>query len=372
MSPERKDQLQEFALGELGKIKAGETSSFPSFKSLADQFGYAPRYVKVVLRDIGITNGVVEAEKAEVIFRPSLELAWILGLLSGAGSVGGADLDPQFRGRISLKRPDDPTLLKEFQRIGENLFRKKSLVEKNGAIVFFSTKIAQKMDKLRGDAWAETISQKHGWILDGSRYAWKFIEGLFDAKGTFQTKSKDNAVKHKALYVTTNNFTSANFIKDLLLSVGLRNPYIFSTIYPDEEVIYRVNVGNIADLKIIAENIRLKNQDQQNKLEFIKNQIQKVLPTKKELIYARSPLPPEARSSAIKRAKNFKSQIGKDERQIWIYAVEHGLIEKIIKAGMLTLQKMESIEIYWQTGIVPEDLTKDDIDQFTMAVANLA
>lgn len=75
----------------------------------------------------------------------------------------------------------------------------------------------------------------------------------------------------------------------------------------------------------------------------------------------------------IKRTDNaLQSEIGKDERSTWVYAVEHGLIENIKKTAMLTAEELDSIEIYHKTGLVQNGLNLETFDRLSIAVAKLA
>jgi len=340
------------------------------------------------------------------ILRPSHELSWMLGLLSGAGYVAA-------NGKIRLTSMRNPELLTEFRIVGQRLFGKEPQAGQPNVVCFFSKQIVQEIGDLRNDAWVETIQRRHRWVLDDKNLTWKFIEGIFDAKGHL----RKNIAKNFVLFFMSTNFTNVDFIKKLLLSVGIRKPTTYPQEQPKESDIYTqytISVYNIEDLKLIADNVHPKSPEKQKILKAIREKPDRPTDTGLYLEWKRLGKPSsynidklkhegetefsrevyvrilgrgqisdrgsftEAKKNLVKidkgiesRDKRFQSEIGEDERQIWRYAVEHGLIKKMADAGMFTPQKLESIEIYCRTGIVPEDLTIGDFDQFTIGVANL-
>lgn len=187
------------------------------------------------------------------------ELAWFLGVICGNGFIG-----KEYDRRFFLTRSDEPEVLEEFQAIGQKLFGKKPKLQSN-RVSFFGKQVISELGDLRNNTWPETIKLKHGWILNDPKHAWKFIEGLFDAKGNIQTKPKDA----NALYFRTNNLISAKFIENLLLNVGLKNPTVHST-QIKEQTLYTVGIYNIADLKVIADNVCPKSPEKQDKLKALK------------------------------------------------------------------------------------------------------
>lgn len=346
-------------------------------------------------------------KEAYTILRPSPQLAWMLGVLSGAGSV------KDNRGKITLKSVSKPELLTEFATVGQALFQKEPKMQPNeikpNAVCFYGCPVAREIGDLRNNAWTETIQNRHRWILDDGIFTWKFIEGLFDSKATLKTDARNL----NTLVFATTNFANADFIKKLLLAVGVRKP----TMNPQEQpkgTLYVVSVYNIVDLKLIADNIHSTSPEKQAKLKDIKKahfpatamDLQLELerlgnPDYYEFVklylegktkFSREPyerifgggsfrktrkLLEKIKSKGIRpRTMDFRSQIGEDERQIWKYAVEYGLIEKMIVAGMITPEQADSMEIYCVTGLVPKDFDSkifvEKLDILSVAVANLA
>jgi len=254
------------------------------------------------------------------------ELAWMLGVICGNGFIG-----KEYDRRIFLTRSNEPELLEEFRIIGQRLFGKESKAMSN-RVGFFGRQVISDLGDLRNDAWPDTIRSKHEWILNDPKHTWKFIEGLFDTKGNIQTKPKDD----NAIYFRTNNRPSADFIKNLLLSVGLKNPTIHSGKI-NKQIIYKVGVYNTADLKVIADSIRPKSTNKQKKL------------------------------TAIKEIPDSLT----DEKTIWRYALTNNLIPKILAQNLMSEDELSQIRNLLQRKVIresPEEL----LDKFTMSVAKLA
>lgn len=212
----------------------------------------------------------------KVSFPTEYELAWMLGVICGNGFTG-----KEYNRRLFLTRFDEPELLEEFQNIGRRLFGREPKVKSN-RVSFFGKQFISELGDLRNNTWPETIKLKYSFILNDPKHTWKFIEGLFDAKGNIQTKPEDD----KALYFRTNNLVSAEFIKKLFLYVGLMKPTIHFTRIK-EQAFYKIGVYNIPDLKVIADNIHPKSPEKQNKLKAIKEMPHPVTPVELHNEWAR-------------------------------------------------------------------------------------
>jgi len=257
MPPER-DRLITHATELLRKVTSGELRSFPTESELAQQFGYQPSSVGKVLRSAGITKEAVSSEHRKAMLNPSLDLAWMLGVISGNAFMGKG-----YETRIRLQRSNNPDLLREFQNVGKKLFGKDPKVTPT-KVTFFDKSMISELGDLTNNSWPQTISEKHDWILKNSIYTWKFIEGLFDARGNLSIKPGGNA-----LYFVFNNQSSSSFLGDLLLRIGVQHPTV-SVQTIKQTTLYKIGVYNISDLKLIAGNIHSKNPDNQNKLHAIR------------------------------------------------------------------------------------------------------
>lgn len=67
-----------------------------------------------------------------------------------------------------------------------------------------------------------------------------------------------------------------------------------------------------------------------------------------------------------------EQEIGEDERSMWQYALNHDLLPKIIQAGMLTAEELDSISIYFKAHIAQNGLNIETFDRLSLAVAKLA
>jgi len=257
MPPER-DLLLQHVKEQFRKLTSGESPSFPNNDDLAHQFGYSPPSVERVLRSIGITQEAINSERRKTMLIPSLDLAWMLGVISGNAFIGKG-----YETRIRLARFDNPDLLKEFQNVGKKLFGKEPKATPT-KVTFFDKSMISELGDLTNNSWPQTISEKYDWILKDSTYSWKFIEGLFDAKGNLSIKPGGNS-----LYFIFNNQSSSSFVEDLLIRIGVQHPTI-SLQKIKQVTLYKIGVYNISDLKLIAYNIHPKNPDNQNKLNIIR------------------------------------------------------------------------------------------------------
>lgn len=261
-----------------------------------------------------------------VSFPTQDELAWMLGVICGNGFIG-----KEYDRRIFLTRSNEPELLEKFQDIGRRLFGKEPVMKPN-RVSFFGRQVISELGDLRNNTWPETIKLKHGWILNDPKHTWKFIEGLFDAKGNIQTKPEDD----NALYFRTNNLISADFIKNLLLNVGLKNPTVHST-QIKEQTLYKVGVYNIADLKAIADSIHPKSPNKQKKLKAIRE-----IP---------DPLT--------------------DERTIWGFALKNNLIPTILAQNLMSEEELAEIRDLFKRKVIRKR-SEQLLNRFTVLVAKLA
>lgn len=285
MSPEKHD-LTGNATAQFHKLEVGETTSFPT-------------------QD---------------------ELAWMLGVICGNGFIGR-----EYDRRIFLTRPNEPELLKKFQDIGRGLFGKEPVMKPN-RVSFFGRQVISELGDLRNNTWPETIKLKHGWILNDPKHIWKFIEGLFDAKGNIQTKPEED----NEIYFRTNSVLSADFIQNLLLSVGLKNPTVHSTQIKDQ-TLYTIGLYNIADLKVIADSIHPKSPNKQKKLKAIRE-----IP---------DPLT--------------------DERTIWGFALKNNLIPTILAQNLMSEEELAEVRDLFRRKVIRKR-SEQLLNRFTVLVAKLA
>lgn len=69
----------------------------------------------------------------------------------------------------------------------------------------------------------------------------------------------------------------------------------------------------------------------------------------------------------------IKSNIGREERSMWDYAVKNNLLPKILTSGIITKQELDSIKDYFENmRRIEQGLTMETFNKFTIAVANVA
>lgn len=209
------------------------------------------------------------SEKKQFITEPSPELAWMIGVLSGRGSV-------RLNHGIILYTTD-VGLRHLFKTRGEMLFksnvtfrRTKSWGPDEQYPVFYNRNVIESLGPIGRQSWVKTFEDKHSWINSEERYLWRFIEGFFDARGHVKTKPNHREI----LFVTTYQ-SAANFIADSLVRIGINNPSLMRD-KNKREGLLGVVVYNIPDIKTIAKNIHSAVDSKEEGLEFFR----KLVPVK--------------------------------------------------------------------------------------------
>jgi len=223
-----------------------------------------------VERDISISipregfsrRGITEAESRED-FVPSLDMAWVLGVLAGGGYANPDDK------RISIDSNSEK-FLDEFKTAGERVFRVNGVyrtrVKSDGkrevkGVTFYSRKVALMLGDLSSPEWPATILTDHKWIVENSNYLWSFIEGVFERKGNvFISKNRV-----KGIFIGTDYVNVANFVAELLVRLGIKNPRIEHS-KRGKEGIKGVRIHNIRDMKHFAENVHSKIPEKESRL----------------------------------------------------------------------------------------------------------
>lgn len=68
----------------------------------------------------------------------------------------------------------------------------------------------------------------------------------------------------------------------------------------------------------------------------------------------------------------FVYRLGKDERSMWQYTVEHNLQHAMVQAGLITKEELELIRQYYEDKIAGDNLTEQIFNKFTIALAKVA
>lgn len=259
--------LASFVHEEIINFRAGEISSIIPIEELITKFGYSRGYISRILRITGLREErqAIQAENTRLaeIFTPSSELAWILGVLAGGGSVD------RNNGEISLGRSREG-LDSTFISVGEKLF-KLNVRYKNLMIGgekecqrprFFDISLARALGDLRVDGWPHTILERYSWIFKNEAYMWVFLTGIFDTRVSVEV-GKNRQMKFNSI-----NPAAISFMLDLFSRVGIRRPFVTYS----EGKLSRVTIKNIKDLKFIAENIHSYVPDKEEKLRLLRKQ----------------------------------------------------------------------------------------------------
>jgi len=217
---------------------------------------------KSIPREGFARRGITEAESRED-FVPSRDMAWIIGVLAGGGYANPDDK------RISIDSNSEK-FLDEFKTAGERVFRVNSVyrtrVKSDGkreakGVTFYSRKVALMLGDLGSPEWPDTIINRHKWIVENTNYLWGFIEGIFERKGNvFISKNRV-----KGISIGTDYVNVANFVAELLVRLGIKNPRIEHN-KRGKQGIKGVRVHNIQDMKHFAENVHSKIPEKESRL----------------------------------------------------------------------------------------------------------
>ncbi|MFH1535824.1 MAG: hypothetical protein ABIC96_02005 [Patescibacteria group bacterium] len=238
LRPRKAQQLINYSKDEVENFKSGDVDRLSSINELSAQFGYSPRTVYEVLSLSGIAKER-KLLKKDKEFIPSDDLAWMLGSLSGGGTVD------QSRGAILVNRTPR-AFTQKFQSVGERLFGINAKLHRDKPI-FYDNETAQKLGDLRIWSWPNTVLERHEWILTNQRYIWSFLTGLFDARGSI--RGEENPIIFHSKYSNVVNFTA-----DLLVKCGIERPTILPT-KQDLEEVQGVAIFNAKDKKTFATNV---------------------------------------------------------------------------------------------------------------------
>lgn len=202
------------------------------------------------------TDQVMESKQIEELpihedelITPSLEWAWMMGIIAGGGNISSS-------GRISFMQKEEKLRVAIKSR-GERLFGINANIPplyvtiRTPTIEFNTTKYARALGNFTRDAWVETILNRHAWMTRDNRYMWAFLEGIFETKGHFDRIPRK---KHDNLELNTGYLSSANFLAELLVRVGIENPKIRTANYA-REGIAGVVIASLKDIKHFAAHV---------------------------------------------------------------------------------------------------------------------
>ncbi len=183
------------------------------------------------------------SEDQERSLEHSTDLAWMLGILSGGGSVTNDGIE------ITSRYTD---LVDTIQNIGERLLQLPGYlsINKNNSrtVRFNSMKLSRFLGNFKSDHWIQTLAEHHSWIYSREKYVWSFLRGYFDKRGDYNPQES-------ALVFSTHSRIAANELSFLLAKVGVENV----SIIPSREIIEGIkgiSIDQPEDIQLIANNIR--------------------------------------------------------------------------------------------------------------------
>jgi|SRR3989344_4789491 len=214
----RAKQVVEFAASEIEAYRLGLKESLSTLQELSQRFGYSHRNKEASVRMVLAYAGL-GFQRREIFvgknISPSIEYAWMLGVIVGRGSIVEA-------GKVSLRR-SSPELLQSFKNTGEELFKTNASVgtEGLGSITFYNAELAREIGNLNRSQWPEVIKSKHPWVLADTKYNRPFLEGLFDTRGKVVLRIYGGSILFPTTYIN-----AAGLICDLLARIGVENPLV--------------------------------------------------------------------------------------------------------------------------------------------------
>lgn len=249
MSSERAENLVACVKDELQGFRLGQVQIISTLEELRAQFGYATTAsIHPILNRVGLIaeRRLLLRETGGYRLNPSRETAWVLGVLSGGGSV---DVD---KGKVALTSQDDQ-LLKAFKTNTEailpveiriNSYPSSGTINKEAR--FDDRRISRVLGDFRGGAWTQTIQDKHNWLLEDHQFIWGFLEGLSEVCGS---------VNRKGITFWTHRFEVAEFLSELMIKVGLGRPSVLKK--EGGQRIRGIVIRNPQDKKEFAVNVWL-------------------------------------------------------------------------------------------------------------------
>lgn len=286
---ERRQEMIAFAQDELKKYQEGEISALSTYRALGERFGFrSAGNTSLILERGGVMRKGIRETSANPIelTLPSQEFAWLLGALSGGGSVDGRGIE------LGSKSEE---LVQVFKSTAENLFHtnvivqprrinNKGRISESQLASIYNRKLAQFVGDLRRNQWPTTLIQNHGWIMERDQYIWNFLEGFFDLRG--RVYSYPERGKHQISLNTPSNEASL-MLANMLTRVDL-NILSIGKNKSNRGGVDGINIYNLLDIKRFAQNVHSKVPEKEKQLEYYRDrgsQVGKsVIHTEEELI----------------------------------------------------------------------------------------
>lgn len=277
----RRYDLISYVQDEMSRYKTGELGILLSAEELRAKFGYSDKHsVWLNLRKAGLSKERQELKRqikepirqikdvglteGEFIY-PSMEWSWMMGILATGGCVAKD-------GAVSFSKSDE-TLREAIKSRGERLFGKNSRSQppsvggKSPKLVFQSIRFAEALGNFTRDEWVSTMLNRHNWILRDNKYIWSFLEGIFETSGdVVVSKGK----KFEVILLRTVYRNSANFLAELLVSVGIGDPKIRASKHA-KQGISGIRIDSLADVIYFAKNIHSVRPKREERLSYYRS-----------------------------------------------------------------------------------------------------
>lgn len=254
----RMQEVLHYVEDQIEVFKRGEINSLPSCDQIALEFNMKRCNLRSVLNRNSIR--LSEYGPKFKVPEPSGDLAWFIGIVSAGGVVDTSN--------VSIVRAHE-NILEKYKSIGESLFFVNACTKadpKCSGYVFHSKDMATFLGDLRRTTWAETVLLKHPWILSNSEYEWDFITGFFEKRGKIYI---EEAKGHYLIRLATPSRNEATLLSEMLAMVGLTRP-TFSFDHSRAKRIVGVQLCNLKDIKLFAENVHSVNHQVEATLEYLK------------------------------------------------------------------------------------------------------
>lgn len=243
----RRQQVVNFVEKEARRYVSRRIVSFTSNKDLAERFHYKPGAMDSLTRNTGIITIRKHARERRErdAFPPTLDTAWLLGYLSSSSIMKKTARRTSV---INVSEPQAERRKKFKDIIGaysksqpqERVRQRKD--KTNYEVNVFDAELMRRFGDLSRDNAPRTLKQRYAWIFRDPEITWKFLEGVFEAKGSI----RDNGIIFN---------TSSNAYKDFLIQtlkeLGIENPHpIFDD--PQKTKLRGVAVQKTLSMKIVS------------------------------------------------------------------------------------------------------------------------
>lgn len=236
---------------EIDDFQSGAIDRFSSYTELATRFSYRnPDSLRTILPP-ELLQEKLKAEASRYTLSPSSELAWMVGVLAGSGNIAR-------NGSIVFINADQQARA-AFKSRGERLFGISASEQPtytgknpiNPRVTFHSAGYARELGDFSGDTWANTLLQKHDWILRNQAYIWSLLTGFFDKHGHLYINS---AKRYDNVELRTGYRTTGNLLAELMVRVGIEDPKINLDRHRLDQV-KGVVITSLKDIRHFSENV---------------------------------------------------------------------------------------------------------------------